>query len=51
EHIFTGGDEIEQEYGKDLHDLVWLYKMILPPKYPNIAFLGLVLGAGSIWPV
>ncbi|CAG8791770.1 3800_t:CDS:2, partial [Racocetra persica] len=51
EHIFTGGDEIVQEYGKDLHDLVWLYKMIFPPKYQNIAFLGLVLGAGAILPV
>ncbi|CAG8645766.1 3394_t:CDS:2 [Cetraspora pellucida] len=51
EQIFTGGDEIEQEFGKDFRDLVCLYKMLFPPKYPNIAFLGLVLGAGAIWPI
>ncbi|CAG8659510.1 10121_t:CDS:10 [Dentiscutata erythropus] len=46
-HIYIGGDEIEQEYGNEFHDLVWLYRSIFPPKYPNIAFIGLELGAGS----
>ncbi|CAG8639504.1 1265_t:CDS:2, partial [Racocetra fulgida] len=43
--VFTGGDEIIQEFRNDFYNLVWLYKSIYPPKYPNIAFLGLSLGA------
>ncbi|RIB28715.1 dimethylaniline monooxygenase 5-like protein [Gigaspora rosea] len=50
-HIYTGGDEIEQVYEKDFHDIVWLYKSIFPPKYPNIAFIGVALGAGAFLPV
>ncbi|CAG8822135.1 12661_t:CDS:2, partial [Dentiscutata erythropus] len=50
-HIYTGGDEIEQEYGKEFHDIVWLYRSIFPPKYPNIAFIGLTLGANAFLPV
>ncbi|CAG8465517.1 7406_t:CDS:2 [Gigaspora margarita] len=50
-HIYTGGDEIEQEYEKDFHDIVWLYKSIFPPKYPNIAFIGLTNRAGSLLPI
>ncbi|CAG8741128.1 5633_t:CDS:2, partial [Racocetra persica] len=44
-HVFTGGDEIIQEFRNDFYNLVWLYKSIYPPKYPNIAFLGLSSGA------
>ncbi|KAF0549289.1 dimethylaniline monooxygenase N-oxide-forming 5-like [Gigaspora margarita] len=51
EHIFTGGCEVEQEFGKDFHRLNWLYKLLFPPKYPNIAFIGFTVGAGAIWPV
>ncbi|KAF0553692.1 dimethylaniline monooxygenase N-oxide-forming 5-like [Gigaspora margarita] len=50
-HIYTGGDEIEQEYEKDFHDIVWLYRSIFPPKYPNIAFIGLTNRAGSLLPI
>ncbi|CAG8735723.1 579_t:CDS:2, partial [Gigaspora rosea] len=51
ENIFTGGCEVEQGYGKDFQKLAWLYKLIFPPKYPNIAFIGFTLGGGAIWPV
>ncbi|CAG8812979.1 6504_t:CDS:10, partial [Cetraspora pellucida] len=50
-HIFTGGDEIVQEFEKDFCDLVWLYKSMFPPKYPNIAFMGLTVAAGAILPI
>ncbi|RIB22936.1 flavin monooxygenase-like protein [Gigaspora rosea] len=50
-HIYTGGDEIEQVYGKDFHKIVWLYRSIFPPKYPNIAFIGLTNRAGSSLPI
>ncbi|RIB15565.1 flavin monooxygenase-like protein [Gigaspora rosea] len=50
-NIYTGGDEIEQVYGKDFHDIVWLYNSIFPPKYPNIAFIGLTNRAGSLLPI
>ncbi|CAG8794033.1 8484_t:CDS:2, partial [Dentiscutata erythropus] len=49
-HIYTGGDEIEQEYGNEFHDIVWLHNLIFPPKYPNISFIGLILGSGAILP-
>ncbi|CAG8767438.1 7121_t:CDS:2, partial [Acaulospora morrowiae] len=39
-------------YGKDYKDdLVWMYKMMFPPRYPNIAFIGLIVSAGAIFPV
>ncbi|CAG8716139.1 670_t:CDS:2, partial [Cetraspora pellucida] len=50
-HIFTGGDEIVREFEKEFYNLVWLYKSMFPPKYPNIAFLGLTLAAGAILPI
>jgi dimethylaniline monooxygenase (N-oxide forming) len=31
--------------------LVWLYKYIFSPKFPNIAFIGLVQAIGAIMPV
>ncbi|CAG8661168.1 15983_t:CDS:2, partial [Dentiscutata heterogama] len=42
---------VEQEFGKDFQHIVWLYKSMFSPKYPNIAFLGLALGAGAILPI
>ncbi|CAG8568689.1 7744_t:CDS:2, partial [Acaulospora colombiana] len=50
--IITGGKDIEKEYAKEYkEDLVWMYKRMFPPRYPNIAFVGLVVGAGAIFPI
>ncbi|CAG8564524.1 4441_t:CDS:2 [Cetraspora pellucida] len=41
-------EEFEEEYRENL---VWLYKRMFPPKYPNIAFIGLVQLIGAIFPL
>ncbi|RIB10226.1 flavin monooxygenase-like protein [Gigaspora rosea] len=40
--------DFEEEYKENL---VWLYKRMFPPKYPNIAFIGLVQLIGAIFPL
>ncbi|RIB10851.1 flavin monooxygenase-like protein [Gigaspora rosea] len=40
--------EFDEEYRENL---VWLYKRMFPPKYPNIAFIGLVQLIGAIFPL
>ncbi|CAG8760374.1 17693_t:CDS:2, partial [Dentiscutata erythropus] len=40
--------EFDEEYRENL---VWLYKRMFPPKYPNIAFIGLVQLIGPIFPL
>ncbi|CAG8580272.1 13511_t:CDS:1, partial [Acaulospora colombiana] len=49
--IVSGGEEIEKEFDEEYREnLVWMYKMMFPPKYPNIAFVGLVQPNGPIFP-
>jgi len=50
--IVTGGEKIEKEFDVEYREnLTWMYKMMIPPKYPNIAFPGLVQPNGAIFPV
>ncbi|CAG8724664.1 7961_t:CDS:10 [Dentiscutata erythropus] len=49
--IVNGGPEIEKEFeGEYKENLTWLYKMMFPPNYRNIAFIGLIQPIGSIFP-
>ncbi|CAG8438387.1 9832_t:CDS:2 [Acaulospora morrowiae] len=51
-NIVSGGEEIEKQFDEEYREnLAWMYKMIFPPKYPNIAFIGLVQPDGPIFPV
>ncbi|CAG8513299.1 6869_t:CDS:2 [Ambispora gerdemannii] len=49
--ILTGGKEIEKFDPEYRENLAWLYKLVFPPRYKNIAFLGLVQPNGPIFPV
>ncbi|CAG8544394.1 11638_t:CDS:2 [Dentiscutata heterogama] len=50
--VVNGGDEILKMFDEEYREnLVWLYKRMFPPKYPNIAFLGLVQLIGAIFPL
>ena len=50
--VVSGGEKIEQQFEEEYREnLVWLYKYIFPPKFPNIAFIGLVQAIGAIMPV
>ncbi|CAG8835123.1 26906_t:CDS:1, partial [Racocetra persica] len=40
--------EFDEEYRENL---VWLYKRMFPPKYPNIAFIGLAQLIGAVFPL
>ncbi|KAF0385868.1 dimethylaniline monooxygenase N-oxide-forming 5-like [Gigaspora margarita] len=50
--IVNGGDEVLKMFDEEYKvNLVWLYTRMFPPKYPNIAFLGLVQLIGAIFPL
>ncbi|KAF0554402.1 dimethylaniline monooxygenase N-oxide-forming 5-like [Gigaspora margarita] len=50
--IINGGSEIEQEYEDEYKEnLTWMYKMMFPPNYRNIAFIGLIQPLGAIFPI
>ncbi|KAG9297193.1 hypothetical protein G9A89_019474 [Geosiphon pyriformis] len=49
--IVSGGWEIEQRFDPEYRqNLAWLYKMVFPPRYKNIAFIGLIQPDGPIFP-
>ncbi|KAF0557274.1 dimethylaniline monooxygenase N-oxide-forming 5-like [Gigaspora margarita] len=50
--IINGGPEIEQEFEDEYKEnLTWMYKMIFPPNYRNIAFIGLFQPIAAIFPI
>ncbi|KAG9288446.1 hypothetical protein G9A89_015652 [Geosiphon pyriformis] len=50
--VITGGKEIEEATDPEYRgNLAWLYKMMFPPRYHNIAFLGLAQPQGPIMPI
>ncbi|RHZ52430.1 hypothetical protein Glove_461g55 [Diversispora epigaea] len=50
--IVSGGEEVGEEFDPEYREnLVWLYKMVFPPKFENIAFIGLAQPIGPIFPV
>ncbi|CAG8449939.1 4418_t:CDS:2 [Dentiscutata erythropus] len=50
--IVNGGPEIEQEFEDEYKEnLSWMYKMMFPPNFRNIAFIGLIQPVGAIFPI
>ncbi|CAG8519725.1 4746_t:CDS:2 [Ambispora leptoticha] len=49
--LLTGEQDLEKFDPEYRENLAWLYKMVFPPRYKNIAFLGLVQVLGPIFPV
>ncbi|CAG8459021.1 4455_t:CDS:2 [Ambispora gerdemannii] len=51
--IFNGGKDFVDDQGPDSKNwhAAWLYKMVFPPRYQNIAFIGFVFSTGAVLPV